>query len=86
MDRRGLVRRRRAPADARSTIVELSTAGKHLTQRIVPKALYYQAVALRDFDRADAEALKAMLVRVHENIASLEEEVAAGTRCGTSRR
>ncbi|HUI17086.1 MAG TPA: MarR family transcriptional regulator [Alphaproteobacteria bacterium] len=89
MDRRGLVRRQRASADARSVIVELSEAGKHLTQRIIPKALRYQEIALRDFDGADATALKAMLVRVHENIAALEEEAPEGVeraRAGASGR
>ncbi len=86
MDRRGLVRRQRASADARSVIVELSEAGKHLTLRIIPRALRYQEIALRDFDASDAAALKAMLVRVHQNIAALEEEGAEAARSGTCGR
>jgi DNA-binding MarR family transcriptional regulator len=86
MGRRGLVRRRRARTDARSVIVELSEAGARLTQRIIPRALSYQEIALRGFAGSDAEALKAMLVSVHENIAALEEEGAAGARSGTSGR
>ncbi|MFI5024037.1 MAG: MarR family winged helix-turn-helix transcriptional regulator [Alphaproteobacteria bacterium] len=74
MDRRGLVRRQRASTDARRVLVELTQAGARLTQRIIPQALHYEDVALRDFDRADAEALKAMLVRVYDNIGALEEE------------
>lgn len=74
MERRGLVRRERASEDARSVLVELTQAGARLTQRIIPQALHYEDVALRDFDRADAEALKNMLVRVYDNIGALEEE------------
>ena len=74
MERRGLLRRRRASGDARSVLVELSAAGARATRRIIPTAVRYQEIALRDFAPADAEALKAMLVRVYGNVAALEEE------------
>jgi len=74
MDRRGLVRRRRASADARSIVVELSPAGARATRRIIPKAVRYQEIALDNFAPSDAEALKAMLVRVYLNVAALEEK------------
>ncbi len=71
MDRRGLVERRRAEADARSVLVRLTPPGSRLTRRIIPEALRYEAVALNAFGQEEAEALKAMLRRVYENIAAL---------------
>jgi len=77
MWRAGRVAQERRPTGGparRGVLVELPQAGARLAQMIVPRALHYEEVALRDFDRADAEALKDVLVRVHDNIGALEEE------------
>lgn len=45
---------------------------------MIPFARHYEDVALRGFTLAEAEALKAMLVRVYSNIAALEGEADDG--------
>lgn len=74
MERKGLVRRRRSEADARTVVVEPTEAGTRLAARIIPLALHYERVALADFSPAEARALKAMLVRVYRNIGVLRKE------------
>ena len=73
MERRGLVRRTRAREDARSVVVTLSESGARIAQKLVPKALRYEEMALKGFAQEEAEALKAMLARVYDNLGVLEE-------------
>lgn len=74
LERKGLLRRQRSQADARTVTVRLSESGSRLAAQIVPMALHYEAAALRDFTPEEAATLKAMLVRVHENLGMLDEE------------
>ena len=75
MQEKGLVERRRGNGgDARVVTVHETDAGHALTRKIIPFARHYEDVALRGFTPAEAEALKAMLVRVYSNIAALEPE------------
>ena len=68
---RGSVRER---ADARVVTVHATKTGHAITGEIIPLARHYETVALGGLSPAEAEALKAMLIRVYENIATLEEE------------
>ena len=78
MQEKGLVERRRGNGgDARVVTVHGTTAGHAVTGKLIPRARHYEEVALRGFAAAEAEALKAMLVRVYANIAALEHEPAA---------
>lgn len=70
-----LVERRRHGQDARKVTVHLTETGHHLANRILPLARHYETVALSGFTAAEAEALKAMLVRLFNNMARLEEEI-----------
>jgi DNA-binding MarR family transcriptional regulator len=77
MQEKGLVERRRGNGgDARVVTVHETAAGHALTGKLIPRARRYEEVALQGFTAAEAEALKAMLVRVYRNIAALEEEAA----------
>lgn len=73
MEKKGLVRRRRAAADARSVEVGLTELGARLTGQIIPTALHYEEVALHGFAPRETAALKAMLVRVFENLDRLDQ-------------
>jgi DNA-binding MarR family transcriptional regulator len=76
MQEKGLVERRRGHGgDARVVTVHETAAGHTLTGKIIPHARHYEDVALRGFTREEAEALKAMLVRVYGNIAALDDAV-----------
>jgi DNA-binding MarR family transcriptional regulator len=75
MQEKGLIERRRGNGgDARVVTVHETAAGHVLTAKIIPIARHYEEVALAGFSAKEAEALKAMLVRVYRNIAALEDE------------
>jgi DNA-binding MarR family transcriptional regulator len=82
MERKELVRRARSSEDARTVLVELTDAGVVVTACIVPRARLYQDLALRGFTPAESELLKAMLVRVHENLGALPARRSAFERSG----
>ena len=74
MERKGLVRRQRSEADARTVTLALTEFGARLTSQIIPTALHYEEAALHGFGPGEAAALKALLVRVFRNLDRLDEE------------
>ncbi|WP_395713791.1 MarR family winged helix-turn-helix transcriptional regulator [Reyranella sp.] len=72
METKGLVARRRAADDARAIVLQVTPAGRRLTQRIVPIAERYEQVALAGFSPAEAERLKAALRRLYSNMDKLQ--------------
>ncbi|HLI12619.1 MAG TPA: MarR family transcriptional regulator [Alphaproteobacteria bacterium] len=80
MERKELLSRRRSETDARSVTVSLTDYGRGITDKIIPTALRYEEVALAGFSAAEVEALKAMLVRVFENLDALDSVASSGRR------
>ena len=76
IERKGLAERQRGAggADARVVTVHATEAGRNLTERLIPLAQHYEAVALAGLSPEDEAALKALLVRVYENLEGLEPE------------
>ena len=72
MEKKGLVARRRDGDDARVVLLHVTPAGRRLTQRILPIAERYEAVALAGFDATEAEVLKAALRRLYANMDGLK--------------
>jgi DNA-binding MarR family transcriptional regulator len=72
MEKDGLVARRRASGDARAVTLHVTASGRRLTQRIVPIAERYEAVALKGFTAGEAEVLKKALRRLYDNMDALE--------------
>ena len=72
MEKQGLVARRRDADDARAILLHVAPAGRRLTQRILPIAERYEAVALAGFSAGEAEILKAALRRLYANMDGLE--------------
>ena len=72
MEKDGLVARRREAGDARAIALHVTPAGRRLTQRIVPIAERYEAVALKGFTAGEAEVLKKALRRLYDNMDELE--------------
>lgn len=72
MEGKGLVARRRAAPDARVVTLQVTPAGRRLTRRILPIAERYECVALEGFGPAEAEALKAALRRLYDNMDGLK--------------
>ena len=73
MEQKGLVARRRDSGDARAILLHVAPAGRRLTQRILPIAERYEAVALAGFNAGEAEMLKAALRRLYANMDGLTE-------------
>jgi DNA-binding MarR family transcriptional regulator len=71
MESRGLVARRRDPADARVVALFATAAGKRLTRRLLPIAERYERVALKGFAPDEIESLKATLRRLYANMSGL---------------
>ncbi len=77
MESKGLVARRRDPADARAVALWVTAAGRRLTRRILPIAERYETVALKGFGDRESETLKQALRRLYDNIGRLEKRSAA---------
>jgi DNA-binding MarR family transcriptional regulator len=73
MEQKGLVARRRDAEDARVVLLHITPAGRRLTQRILPIAERYEAVALAGFNASEAEALMAALRRLYANMDALKD-------------
>ena len=73
MEKDGLVVRRREAGDARAVMLHVTLTGRRLTQRIVPIAERYEAVALKGFTAGEAEVLKKALRRLYGNMDALEK-------------
>ena len=72
MEKDGLVVRRRDSGDARAIALHVTASGRRLTQRIVPIAERYEAVALKGFTAAETAVLKKALRRLYDNMDELE--------------
>ena len=72
MEQKGLVARRRDSGDARAILLHIAPAGRRLTQRILPIAERYEAVALAGFNAGEAEMLKMALRRLYANMDGLK--------------
>ena len=73
MEKKDLVARRRDGDDARVILLHVTSAGRRLTQRILPIAERYETVALAGFNAAEAEVLKAALRRLYANMDALKD-------------
>lgn len=80
MEARGLARRARDGADARSIVVASTPAGRELTAKIVPLAHYYEQITLRGFGEREARLLKRMLIRLYSNMDALDADSAERDR------
>ncbi|MBS0526199.1 MAG: MarR family transcriptional regulator [Proteobacteria bacterium] len=72
MEKDGLVVRRRDSGDARAISLYVTRSGRRLTQRIVPVAERYQAVALKGFTVGEVAVLKRALRRLYDNMDALD--------------
>lgn len=72
MEKDGLVVRRREAGDARAISLHVTPSGRRLTQRIVPIAERYEAVALEGFTVGEVAVLRKALRRLYDNMDALE--------------
>ncbi|AZC36576.1 MarR family winged helix-turn-helix transcriptional regulator [Pseudomonas sp. 22526] len=73
MQKLGLILRERQDANGRQVCISLTPAGLALVESLVPRAMYWEEVAIQGFSEAEVEQLKAMLMRMHGNLAKVPE-------------
>jgi DNA-binding MarR family transcriptional regulator len=83
MEQRGLVERRRHPADRRAHAVHLLPAGRQLQAEAEALVSDFEAKLLGGLDTAEARTFISLLKRVSEH-AGLHHDVHPGLRTGTS--
>jgi DNA-binding MarR family transcriptional regulator len=72
MLQRGLLVRDRSGDDARALALSLTDDGRELTLRIIPLAQLFERVALAGLSSTQADALRAMLRTVYDNLDLLD--------------
>jgi DNA-binding MarR family transcriptional regulator len=77
MKRRGLVSRTRLKDNGRTVAINLAPKGRSLVAELMPIAVHFEEVAVRNFAAKDIVDLKAVLQNIYESLASLEPEVEA---------
>lgn len=71
---RGLVERRRNPADGRSHLLSLTAQGEALFDRIAPRARALEAEIFDRFDKEEIAAFLSMLRTIDEIVLNLEDK------------
>ena len=78
MQSRGLVGRAKSPEDARAVVVDLTEAGRAMTEKIIPTALRYEAAAVDHISDQDRDLLRRLLIQLYGNIGVLEPKPEEG--------
>jgi DNA-binding MarR family transcriptional regulator len=73
MKTRRLVSRRRQENDERSVRINLTAEGRALIEQLVPRAVYYENLAVRNFADDKINILKSTLRQIQENVADLQQ-------------
>jgi len=76
MKRKGLVSRKRLEDNARTVAINLTAKGKTLVEELIPIAMHFEDVAVRDFPKNGVLDLKATLAQIYTSLGSIEPEIA----------
>lgn len=77
MMRKGIVSRKRPDANARTVEINLTAQGRTLVEELIPLAVLYEDAGLRGFRPARIAGLKRDLIKVYQNLAELDRQIAA---------
>jgi MarR family transcriptional regulator, organic hydroperoxide resistance regulator len=87
MKRKGLVTRTRLKDNARTVAINLTAKGKGLVEELIPIAVHFEDVAVRDFSDPGLADLKETLRSIYVALGSIEPEIAeANAQRRTARR
>src|ERR1044072_3154887 len=75
MKRRGLVTRARLKDNGRTVAINLTPKGRTLVEELIPIAIHFEEVAVRDFPSKNISDLKTVLAEIYESLKSLEPEI-----------
>jgi MarR family transcriptional regulator, organic hydroperoxide resistance regulator len=76
MKRKGLVSRKRLEDDARTVAINLTAKGKAMVEELIPVAMHFEEVAIRNLPNDGIVDLKRMLAQIHTDLDSIEPEIA----------
>ncbi|HLG81810.1 MAG TPA: MarR family transcriptional regulator [Bradyrhizobium sp.] len=76
MKRKGLVSRKRLEDNARTVAINLTARGKALVEELIPIAMHFEEVAVRDLPRHGLSDLKSTLSRIYDSLGTLAPEIA----------
>jgi DNA-binding MarR family transcriptional regulator len=75
MKRRGLVSRSRLKDNGRTVAINLAPKGRALVEELIPIAVHFEEVAVRNFPSRKTLDLKTMLEEIYESLKSIEPEI-----------
>ena len=76
MKRKGLLSRKRLEDNARTVAINLTTKGKALVEELIPIAMHFEDVAVREFPKQGLSDLKSTLSQIYDSLGTLEPEIA----------
>lgn len=76
MKRKGLVSRKRLEDNARTVAINLTAKGKALAEELIPIAIQFEDVAVRDFPKHGLADFKSTLSQIYDSLGTLEPEIA----------
>jgi MarR family transcriptional regulator, organic hydroperoxide resistance regulator len=76
MKRKGLVTRTRLKDNARTVAINLTAKGKGLVEELIPIAVHFEDVAVRDLPTKGLSDLKSTLEAIYLSLGSIEPEIA----------
>jgi DNA-binding MarR family transcriptional regulator len=75
MKRRGLVSRSRLKDNGRTVAINLAPKGRALVEELIPIAVHFEEVAVRNFPSRKTLDLKTVLGEIYESLKSIEPEI-----------
>ncbi len=77
MKRKGLVSRRRLEENGRTVAINLTAKGRSLTDELIPIALHFEEVAIRNRSADQVDLIKRALSEAYECLNEIEAEITA---------
>ncbi len=75
MKRKGLVTRSRLEDNGRTVAINLTSKGRSLVEELMPIAVHFEDVAVRNFSDEEVSRLKIVLRDIYESLESIEPEI-----------
>ena len=75
MKRKGLVTRSRLEDNGRTVAINLTSKGKLLVEELMPIAVHFEDVAVRNFSDEEVSRLKIVFREIYESLGSIEPEI-----------
>jgi DNA-binding MarR family transcriptional regulator len=76
LKRKGVVSRKRLEDNARTVAINLTAKGKTLVEELIPIAMHFEDVAVRDLPKNGISDLKTTLAQIYTSLGSIEPEIA----------